>query len=160
MRRAEGSVKPVQAAAPPESRRGSGLGQPGLRTRRTRHELAQGHDVGIGVIAQPLAAAYELAREIAEMRNRAAKARASQPQERQEDCERLCHRSKSQAAAWRRRTCAKVPVKDRRHALNRLLWDQVRTQTCPLLMPRSTNRWTQRGFRVARREAGWPCWPE
>ena len=68
MRSAEGRVNPAQAA--------SAAGKPAmhqtqrescLRTRRTRHELGERHNVGIGLVAQPLAAVYELASEIAEM---------------------------------------------------------------------------------------------
>ena len=62
-----------------------------LRTRRPRHKLGEHHDVGIGLVGEPLAAVDELASEIAKMGDGAAEACAAQPQKRQEDRERVCH---------------------------------------------------------------------
>src|SRR5271166_3019203 len=78
--------KPTRKPSVHQTQRESCLG-----TRRTRHELGQRHNVGIGLVAQPLAAVYELASKIPEMSDGSAETCAAQPQKRQEDRERVCH---------------------------------------------------------------------
>ncbi len=60
-------------------------GKADLARSRTRQKLAQRHEVDIGLLVEPFAADDELFAEIAEMRDRATKARQPQPQENQQD---------------------------------------------------------------------------
>jgi len=53
----------------------------GLARRRSRQELAQRDDVGVGRLVEPFPPLDELGAEVAEMRDRAAKARAAEAEE-------------------------------------------------------------------------------
>ena len=69
-----------------------------LAARRTRQELAQRHEVGIGRLVEPAAALDELLPKVAEMRDRSAERGEPEPQEGDEDfaprrpCPELAHR--------------------------------------------------------------------
>jgi hypothetical protein len=63
-------------------------GKSNLAAGRTGQELAERHEIGIGLFVEPAAANDKLRAEIADMSDRAAKAGKAEPEEDQENFER------------------------------------------------------------------------
>ncbi len=102
MATADGSVKPSQAATPargPAAREAHREAH--LAARRPGQELAEGHQVRVGRLAQPAAPLDELPAVVPQMRDRPAEGREAQAQEHGEDRpDRLPHRRASPGPPW------------------------------------------------------------